>query len=513
VGYSKVGLYFCCGLQSLVDRIAALEPLYNKWYMDDGGIVGTPELLLKVWEILKTEGPALGLQLNPTKCEWSWLNADCDLPCPLERVALVPTSEVQMLGVPLGSDEFVSRMVESKLLVTSLKVMAKLKEFDDPQAAMYLLRLSYGIVRANHFMRTTPLSQWKDVAVKFDACVRDTAAEILGTNLPGESYVQACVSTKIGGLGIRRVVDHAAGAFTASWYESQSTAHEKWDVPAACSPLPLSQHAASAAVDASTWEGLISRAAPRDAQRLRRLDVEHANAWLSALPSCIDGKDTVLPPRVYLMAVRRLLGLPVAPGEAPCPFCQQIMDIYGDHAVCCRKSSDLITRHNRVRNLIAEFGRVGLMNPDLEKLGLLGPTDRSRRRPGDVSFKSWSSHRGLAVDVAVICPVAASHMNQEEPCEAYARDHKHARYDEGFKGSDYDFAPLVFETSGAVNEEGLQVIKQLLRCASKQSRMGHSAYVSRAWARLSCVIQASVAQMILHREGDDAIGVGVGVVV
>lgn len=121
------------------------------------------------------------------------------------RVALVPTSEVQMLGVPLGSDEFVSRMVESKLLVTSLKVMAKLKEFDDPQAAMYLLRLSYGIVRANHFMRTTPLSQWKDVAVKFDACVRDTAAEILGTNLPGESYVQACVSTKIGGLGIRRL--------------------------------------------------------------------------------------------------------------------------------------------------------------------------------------------------------------------------------------------------------------------------------------------------------------------
>ena len=64
------------------------------------------------------------------------------------------------------------------------------------------------------------------------------------------------------------------------------------------------------------------------------------------------------------------------------------------------------------------------------------------------------------------------------------------------------------ETSGAVNEEGLQVIKQLLRCA-----MGHSAYVSRAWARLSCVIQASVAQMILHREGDDSIGVGVGVVV
>ena len=39
-------LYFCCGLQSLIDQIAELRPEYQKWYMDDGGIVGSPELLL-----------------------------------------------------------------------------------------------------------------------------------------------------------------------------------------------------------------------------------------------------------------------------------------------------------------------------------------------------------------------------------------------------------------------------------------------------------------------------------
>ena len=125
--------------------------------MDDGGIVGSPELLLKVWDILQTMGPPLGLQLNPTKCEWSWLNPDCLLPCPLPQVALVPTSEIQMLGVPLGSSEFVQTHVTAKLIATSTKVMAKLVQFDDAQAAMYLLRLSYGIVRANHYMRTTPL--------------------------------------------------------------------------------------------------------------------------------------------------------------------------------------------------------------------------------------------------------------------------------------------------------------------------------------------------------------------
>jgi hypothetical protein len=76
-------LYFCCGINAIVNEIAALNPVYNKWYMDDGGIVGDVDLLQKVWDILKTRGPALGLHLNASKCEWSWLDPDCALPCPI----------------------------------------------------------------------------------------------------------------------------------------------------------------------------------------------------------------------------------------------------------------------------------------------------------------------------------------------------------------------------------------------------------------------------------------------
>ena len=152
------------------------------------------------------------------------------------------------------------------------------------------------------------------------------------------------------------------------------------------------------------------------------------------------------------------------------------------------------------------FADVGLLSPELEKMGILGPTDRSSRRPGDVSFKSWAPNRGLAIDVAVICPLAASHLLEDEPCESYAVRHKYARYDASFRGSDYDFAAMVFETSGALNAEGLQVLKQIFRCASKRSGMGHASFCGRAWARLSSCIQISVAQMILNREVDDSIG-------
>ena len=110
-------LYFCCGINGLVNEIAALNPVYSKWYMDDGGIVGDVELLKKVWEILKSRGPALGLHLNPSKCEWSWLDPASSLPCPIRlegvaeesQVKLVPHREIQMLGVTMPSSLALSR--------------------------------------------------------------------------------------------------------------------------------------------------------------------------------------------------------------------------------------------------------------------------------------------------------------------------------------------------------------------------------------------------------------------
>ena len=124
--------------------------------------------------------------------------------------------------------------------------------------------------------------------------------------------------------------DHANVAFAASWHESIRTAREMWIVPDVCKSEYVPQMAASAKVDAVSLDDLISRASVRDAQRLRRSDFLHANAWISALPSAMDGKDTVMEPRVYRTAVRRLLGLPVASAIAPCPLCQQTMDNYGD---------------------------------------------------------------------------------------------------------------------------------------------------------------------------------------
>ena len=87
-----------------------------------------------------------------------------------------------------------------------------------------------------------------------------------------------------------------------------------------------------------------------------------------------------------------------------------------------------------------------------------------------------------------------------EPCESYAQHQKIDIYASGFEKSDYDFAPVVFETSGAVNKEGEVVLKQIIRFASKREGITHTVFAARAWARLSCCVQFAVAQQILNRD-------------
>ena len=61
--------------------------------------------------------------------------------------------------------------------------------------------------------------------------------------------------------------------------------------------------------------------------------------------------------------------------------------------------------------------------------------------------------------MAVICPLAASHLHSLEPCESYAKSQKTDRYAPAFVKSDYDFAPVVLKKRG-------KVLKQIIRFAS-----------------------------------------------
>ena len=121
----------------------------------------------------------------------------------------------------------------------------------------------------------------------------------------------------------------------------------------------------------------------------------------------------------------------------------QILDIYGDHAICCTTNGDLIVRHNRIRDLVDKFAREGHLGPVMEKKGILGDSKEPGRRPGDVTIPLWCEGKGLCVDVCVTCPFSASNLNRDSPAEYCAAYLKHRKYDEDFKHTRFDFSALL----------------------------------------------------------------------
>ena len=96
-------------------------------------------------------------------------------------------------------------------------------------------------------------------------------------------------------------------------------------------------------------------------------------------------------------------------------------------------------------------------------------------------------------------PLQKASVRLFSPCEEYAAVQKHGKYDRSFAGTNYSFCAMVWETLGAVNSEGEDVLHQILTFASKQLGREFSSYCGRAWARISCCLQRLVSQAILNR--------------
>jgi hypothetical protein len=169
-----------------------------------------------------------------------------------------------MLGVPLGSQAKNAEFVQRKLFSRLGKTVDRLKDFDDSQSAFFLLRVSFSIVRAVHFMRTTPLSDWVEESARFDVEIRTAAEAILGFQFDDDtSYLQACLTPSLRGFGLRQTAVHANAAYSASFLEAMGESGESWSVPSVVLSAPAcSQKTASYEIDKKIHAGLVVRAVP-----------------------------------------------------------------------------------------------------------------------------------------------------------------------------------------------------------------------------------------------------------
>ena len=89
-----------------------------------------------------------------------------------------------------------------------------------------------------------------------------------------------------------------------------------------------------------------------DKARLLSVSSPHAGSWLSVTPS--EGLGLHLDPSQFQVAIKWWLGLDLSYGSC-CPLCPEIaLDPLGHHAVTCKRGGDVVSHHNKLRDVLAE---------------------------------------------------------------------------------------------------------------------------------------------------------------
>ena len=223
---------------------------WNRWYLDDGFLCGKTAIVEKMFLDLVRRAPELGLTVNVSKCK-QWGPA----PSASAVAPAVPwTSGVKVLGVPVGSSEFIGG-VTTKTLAKLDACFQRLKMLTCALSAFHVLRSCLSACKVMFLLRTLPFEIAEVLASQTQSRVASAFSSVLGQTLEPPQWALACLPAKKGGLGLldpRTVLSAAhAAAFlkssvgaTHSIYPSarcsspSSTPSSSWSCLARALPVP-----------------------------------------------------------------------------------------------------------------------------------------------------------------------------------------------------------------------------------------------------------------------------------
>ena len=117
----------------------------------------------------------------------------------------------------------------------------------------------------------------------------------------------------------------------------------------------IHQKALSNKIDNHLFNILYGQSSAADRARLLSVSSPHAASWVSVIPS--EGLGLHLQPSEFQVAIEWWLGLDTSCGSI-CPLCPgRVLDPLGHHALTCKRGGDVVTRHNKLRDTLAETCR------------------------------------------------------------------------------------------------------------------------------------------------------------
>ncbi|KAL5505389.1 hypothetical protein EMCRGX_G006811 [Ephydatia muelleri] len=248
----------------------------------------------------------------------------------------------------------------------------------------------------------------------------------------------------------------AVTRFNAQVHPLESTTAE---AVLACTPL---QRALSKKLDNHAFQSLLSSSSQVNKARILSISAPHAGSWISATPST--GLDLHLDSAECQVALRWWLGLDTS-GDSSCPLCPDTtLDPLGHHAATCRHGGDVVARHNRLRDIFANFCRRAHLSVQV-KVGYGLARDHINSRPAEILVQGWDRGKPAAFDVTVtspLTPVSLNNASASVGAAAYAAEcRKHAANDTRCQELGWMCIPLAVETYGNWGKEAQSVFSRL----------------------------------------------------
>jgi len=207
---------------------------------------------------------------------------------------------------------------------------------------------------------------------------------------------------------------------------------------------------------------LLEVAKGRDAPRLVGQRGEGSGMAIAPPPVAVQGLQGR---RQLLHIVQGHLGVPLLPADCagrPCPLCGKPVDIFGDHAVACKKSG-FGDRHLGTQSFFYQVLTQARIPHDREvEVGGNG------RRQADVLLGAWDVRRDLAVDLTILQPNPATGRPLRGSAATFLKDKGEQKNQESADSCGrmgVDFSSMLFDTWGGLQGDGNDVVKAIFaRC-------------------------------------------------
>jgi hypothetical protein len=247
-------------------------------------------------------------------------------------------------------------------------------------------------------------------------------------------------------------------------------------------------------------DALNKKAAQIQVARFNSLQLPKAGAWVYTLP--ISGSRLAMSSAAFKTALQLRLGANIFEEGQLCKCCHEPMDVYGLHALQCKKGAAGLTyRHDRMRDYwYFAAKKSGKLVPKKETPGLLG----DNRRPGDIWMENYfdGAH---AFDFVVTSPCCASNYvaasqgvgkSAEKAYRSKMENSAAACRAEGFM-----FTPVALEAFGGWHKDSLKEMKRFAEaCVPVRSELEDVEKAkNRIFQEFSVKFQQITAEMIIAR--------------